>query len=193
MSKIILISPEQSVVNEISLVQAMMSTNEDVRFHLRKFRWSKEDYLDYLLEINPLFYPKISIHQFHDLQLNFPKIGLHYKEEDRDDFGKSTMPTSTSFHSQNDAFVLGNEFDYFFCSPVFQSLSKKDYLPTENWDITAWNNELRRKAVALGGISVETIIQAKELGFTNFAVLGNIWMSENPLKSFEEMHELCQK
>lgn len=193
MSKLILISPENSVVNEISLVQAMMRTNEDMRFHLRKFRWSKEDYLDYLLEINPLFYPRISIHQFHDLQLNFPKIGLHFKEEDRDEFIPSKGVTSTSFHAKMDAEKMGNEFDYFFCSPVFQSLSKKEYLPSENWDITTWNTELRVKAVALGGISLETIIQVKDLGFTNFAVLGSVWMNENPLKSFDEINEICQK
>lgn len=193
MSKLILISPENSVVNEISLVQAMMRTHEDMRFHLRKFRWSKEDYLDYLLEINPLFYPRISIHQFHDLQLNFPKIGLHFKEEDRDEFISSKGFISTSFHTKMDAEKLGNQFNYFFCSPLFQSLSKTQYLPSENWDITTWTTELRNKAVALGGISLETIIQAKELGFTNFAVLGSIWMSDNPLKSFEEMYEICQK
>jgi thiamine-phosphate pyrophosphorylase len=193
MSKLILISPENSVVNEISLVQAMMSTNEDMRFHLRKFRWSKEDYLGYLMELSPLFYDRVSIHQYHDLQLNFPKIGLHYRENERTEIVKNERPISTSFHNSADALNIGNEFDYFFCSPVFQSLSKKDYLPSENWEITAWNTELRRKALALGGISVETIIHAKELGFTNFAVLGSIWMSENPLKSFESIYEVCQK
>ncbi len=193
MSKLILISPEHSVANETSLVQEMLRFDENLRFHLRKVRWSKEDYLDYLLEINPLFYPRISIHEFHDLQLNFPKIGLHYKEIDREEFTPSNTLTSTSFHSQQDALASGKPFDYFFCSPVFQSISKKDYLPAENWDITAWDTELRSKAVALGGITENTIATAHELGFANFAILGSIWMSENPLKSFEKMYELCQK
>ncbi len=193
MSKLILISPENSVVNEISLVQEMMHQDENLRFHLRKVRWSKEDYFDYLMEINPLFYNRISIHQFHDLQLNFPKIGLHFKEADRDEFVKSTMPTSTSFHSQKDALEMGNEFDYFFCSPVFQSISKENYSSSENWNILDWEPELQKKAVALGGIRSNKINEAKELGFTTFAVLGNIWMNENPVKSFEEIYETCQK
>lgn len=193
MQKRILVSPENSVIHEISWVQEMLRMDENLRFHLRKVCWSKEDYSDYLLEINPLFYPRISIHEFHDLQLNFPKIGLHYKEIDREGFTPSKALTSTSFHAQQDALASGKPFDYFFCSPVFQSISKKDYLPAENWDITAWDTELRSKAVALGGITEETITQAKELGFTNFAILGGIWMSENPLKSFEKIYELCQK
>jgi thiamine-phosphate pyrophosphorylase len=191
--KFILISPENSVANEILLAQEMLRMHENLRFHLRKVNWSKEDYLDYLLEINPLFYPRISIHEFHDLQLNFPKIGLHFKEKDRDDFTKSHSLNSTSFHRKKDALESGNEFDYFFCSPVFQSLSKKNYSSNENWDIKDWDTELKFKAVALGGIDAEKIIQAEKLGFTNFALLGSIWLNKNPIDAFEELVKICQK
>jgi thiamine-phosphate pyrophosphorylase len=190
---LILISPEYSVANEIPLVQEMLRLDETLRFHLRKVNWSKEDYLEYLLEINPLFYPRISIHSFHDLQLNFPKIGLHYKEIDREGFVKSSSLNSTSFHSKMDALELGNEFDYFFCSPVFQSISKKNYSSDENWEINDWATELKAKAVALGGLNSKTIIDAQELGFTKFALLGSVWLNENPLDAFKEIFEICQK
>jgi thiamine-phosphate pyrophosphorylase len=193
MSKLILISSENAFANEIHLTEEMMELDKNLRFHLRKNRWSKEDYLEYLMEINPLFYPRISIHEFHDLQLNFPKIGLHSKEVDREDFVKSTSLNSTSFHSKRNALELGNEFDYFFCSPVFQSISKKNYSSDEKWDINNWETVLQNKAVALGGINSETIIAAKELGFTKFALLGNVWMSKNPLEAFKEILEICQK
>ena len=152
MSKLILISPEQSISNEILLVQEMLRLDESLRFHLRKINWSKEDYFEYLQEINPLFYPRISIHEFHDLHLNFPLIGLHYKETDREDFSKGKTQDSTSFHSKNAAIETGESFDYFFCSPVFQSISKKKYHSEENWDINNWKINLKKKAVALGGI-----------------------------------------
>ena len=193
MSQLILISTEHSFANEIPLVQEMLRMDETLRFHLRKTNWSKEDYFDYLMEINPLFYPRVSIHQFHDLQLNFPKIGLHFKEVDREDFMKCTSICSTSFHRQKDASETGVEFDYFFCSPVFQSISKQDYSSEENWDINNWEHVLQTKAVALGGIHTESILAAKELGFTKFGLLGGLWMQEDPLTSFKEIYELCQK
>lgn len=193
MSKLILLSEENSFTEEIQLVQEMLRLDNSFRFHVRKLGWTKEDYMDYLLEINPLFYPRISIHQFHDLQLNFPKIGLHYKQHERNDFFANVMPTSTSFHTQDEALMQGSKFDYFFCSPIFKSISKKNYQSTENWVISNWNDELKSKATALGGISENNLTEAKELGFANFAVLGSIWRSGNPLKSFEKIVELCQK
>ncbi len=171
----------------------MLLLDNKVRFHLRKINWSKADYFDYLQEINPLFYPQISIHQFHDLQLNFPTIGIHYKEEEREDYVKGTMQTSTSFHSQKNALELGEEFDYFFCSPIFQSISKKHYVSNENWDINNWEESIKKKAIALGGIDNSKIEKSKQLGFENFAVLGAVWMSKNPIKAFKEILEICQK
>ncbi len=193
MQKLILISPENSITEEIRWIQAMLELDENLRFHLRKPRWSKEDCLEYLLEISPLFYDRISIHQYHDLQLNFPKIGLHFKEKDREDFINSSAMTSTSFHSEIEAIELGIDYDYFFCSPVFPSISKKGYDTEVKWNINGWNEQLRKKAVALGGIDSKTILDAKELGFTTFAVLGSVWMSKNPFEAFKEMYEICQK
>jgi thiamine-phosphate pyrophosphorylase len=193
MSKLIVISPEYSVANEIPLVQEMLRLDENLRFHLRKINWSKEDYLEYLLEINPLFYPRISIHEFHDLQLNFPAIGLHYKELDREDYSEGKTHDSTSFHSKKNAFDSGDAFDYFFCSPIFQSISKKKYESDENWNINTWDENLKKKAVALGGVDASKVEKAKQLGFKNFAVLGAIWMDDNPLEAFKEIQKVCQK
>jgi thiamine-phosphate pyrophosphorylase len=193
MSKIILISPEHNVSNEILLVQEMLRLDDSLRFHLRKMNWSKTDYFEYLQEINPLFYSRISIHEFHDLQLNFPAIGLHYKEVDREDYVTGKTHDSTSFHSKKNALELGKEFDYFFCSPVFQSISKKNYHSDENWDINTWEESLRKKAVALGGIDASKIKKAKQLGFEKFAIFGTIWMSENPIQTFKEILNICQK
>ncbi len=193
MSKIILISPEHNVSNEILLVQEMLRLDDSLRFHMRKMNWSKTNYFEYLQEINPLFYSRISIHEFHDLQLNFPAIGLHYKEVDREDYVTGKTHDSTSFHSKKNALELGEEFDYFFCSSIFQSISKKNYVSSENWDIHNWEESVRKKAVALGGMDASKMENAKQMGFDNFAVLGAIWMTKNPLDAFKEIRELCQK
>ncbi len=171
----------------------MLRLDETLRFHLRKINWSKEAYFEYLQEINPLFYSRISIHDFHDLQLNFPSIGLHYKEARREEYYKGKTQDSTSFHSKKEAIEFGGDFNYFFCSPVFKSISKKNYVSNVNWDIHNWDGILKKKAVALGGIDASTIEKARLLGFENIAVLGTIWMNKNPLEAFNEIQKICQK
>ena len=185
MSKLIVISPEDSVPNEISLVQKMMGIDPNMRFHFRKLDWTQSQCQAYLNEINNEFHSRISLHQHHELVSEFEELTIHLKESHRDrNHGKST-----SFHSKIDMLNLHSDFEYFFCSPVFPSISKTGYTTDENWDINGCSLELKGKAVALGGMTADNMLEAEKMGFENFAFLGSIWQSENPINTFKTILE----
>lgn len=96
---------------------------------------------------------------------------------------------STSIHCISEYNELSTIYNRAFISPIYPSISKPGYASTMNW-----TEELTQKTtantalVALGGIKPTDIPAIKQMGFDDYALLGSIWLSENPLKTFE----LCQ-
>ncbi|MEJ6799079.1 MAG: thiamine phosphate synthase [Crocinitomicaceae bacterium] len=183
MSKIIIISPESHFPNETKLVQEMLELNTDFRFHLRKPNWTLVECERFLKEISTSFHSRISIHQHFELTDPFPEIQTHLPEKKRSE----RKGISTSFHTEKDMMYDWEKFDYFFCSPLFPSISKNGYSTDEKWDINDCSEEIKRKAVALGGMTAKSISEARKTGFQNFAFLGEIWLSENPIETFKEI------
>lgn len=91
------------------------------------------------------------------------------------------LVSSTGVHSMEELQELRG-FDTVLCSPVFNSISKSGYLTQENWLIP---NEYSAKTVALGGVEPLRFKHLKETGFSNAALLGYIWNSQEPLKQWK--------
>lgn len=85
----------------------------------------------------------------------------------------------------------------YFISPVFDSISKKEYKSKFNLEELQNSPLLRREdrgeAIALGGIDEDKILPCLELGFAGIAVCGAIWQSNNPLEKFKRLKALCQR
>ncbi len=179
---IILISPAENIENEISMVNEMLTFNSNFYYHLRKPESDIEVGRKYLKQIADENLKRVVIHQNYELMNEFNLKGVHLKS------GKiSETPlkiTSKSYHLGDE--IESENLEYFFCSPVFDSISKKDY-PAQEWNINDWNTEDKLKAVALGGINANNIKSAQEKGFENFAFLGAVWNSQNPINSFKEL------
>src|ERR1019366_1979318 len=100
------------------------------------------------------------------------------------------MHQSVSFHSLGEIKNVNPVFQYVFISPVFDCISKENY--KTKIDKTALKLFLQDKVnepeiIALGGINEETINQPMEIGFDGLAVLGAIWMSNNPIEKFNHL------
>ncbi len=96
---------------------------------------------------------------------------------------------STSVHCITEYNKLSTIYHRAFISPIYPSISKKGYTSSLNWaeELTQKTNA-NTTLVALGGIKPTDIPTIKEMGFDDYALLGSVWLSENPLKTFE----LCQ-
>ena len=189
---IIITSPDK-IVNETELLNQLFAQGLEI-LHLRKPSWAKPDFEALLKSINPEHKRKVVLHQFHELAAKYNVKGLHLREENRKQLSiselkelskelkRKNLTFSSSFHSIEDVVASGNVLDYVFLSPVFDSISKPDYVGSK-FNVQSLKRET--KIIALGGIDASNIHQTKELGFDGVAVLGAVWgESEKVLETF---------
>jgi len=185
---LILLSTPDDYPNEGALLNRMFEANHNLRFHLRKPASDIRECEQLLKSIDSAYHGNIVIHQHHELINDYALKGLHLTAAARTASGLTGVSIiSTSFHTLEEAQQEAGNFVYFFCSPVFPSISKAGYSGTENWDISAATDSFRKQAVALGGINSSKSEELKALGFRNQAVLGAVWQSPDPETALPEL------
>ncbi len=170
-------------------------------FHLRKPAASLAECSSFLEGIAPAFYPRIVVHQHPELIPEFGLMGWHLKEGERqklsplelanliNSYHQNKRTIGSSIHQKTSLKTLPPDLDYVLVSPVFPSISKQNYPPTEDWNIQKLN--FPYKLIALGGIGIDTLPQAKAKGFEEVAFLGAVWEDlENVLYNY---NLLCKK
>lgn len=161
--------------------------------HVRKPGISEEELRSWLSGFEDSCLRKMVLHQHHRLAASFSVKGIHLTEHlrskkkelvkyiERYKIGGFTV--SSSFHNPEKMKNEGSLFDYNFLSPVFTSISKDGY-EGQGFDV----KNLPFKTIALGGIKVEEICNAKELGYDGVAILGAVWQTENKQEAFTEIY-----
>ncbi len=163
--------------------------------HLRKPSWSKQQCVDLLHQINSNYHSRIMVHQYHDLAIDFSLQGIHLKEQQRtetqnlhqyvSEYQQKGFQVSTGFHDITKLEAhLSIGFNYTFLSPVYTSISKKNY-HGKNFCV----KHLDHKIIGLGGVTPNNIQQLKYKGFTGAAVLGSIWKNNQVCDVFLQVLE----
>lgn len=189
----IVISNPTEIVNEHQIIQALFEEGLEL-FHIRKPDASEEELRFYINAIDPKYHSKLVLHQQHRLIEEFQLERLHFTEKVRQtipkNFQKPVPFLSTSVHTIVDFNTLSERYDAAFLSPIYPSISKVDYKPTQNLlEQTKERTNWKTKLIALGGISAENIAATLTEGFDDVALLGSIWNSPNPIQNFKK----CQK
>jgi thiamine-phosphate pyrophosphorylase len=143
----------------------------------------------------------VILHSHYSLSAELGTGGIHLSSHVRNDPEvflqiKNQQPksVSTSFHSWGE--ILENEFpyQYVFISPVFDSISKEGYYANIYLDGAADTKKALAQQkkhcpaiVGLGGVDAGHIATLHQHGFEGAALLGAIWMAEDPVKAFEEV------
>ena len=179
--KIHVISNPSNVPNESILIKFLLDNGIET-FHLRKPNLSKDELRGILAKIPSHHYKKIIIHYHPSLAIEFNLKGAHFNK------GNISRYNDFIFESPNKSFEVGFSghnidevqkyvklLDYVFISPVFESISKTGYLGKFSEEELVKIASISEKVVALGGINKTSIKKAKEIGFKNVALLGNIW------------------
>ncbi|VXB19365.1 Thiamine phosphate synthase [Flavobacterium sp. 9AF] len=189
----IVISNPTEIVNEINIIHALFEESMEL-FHIRKPDASEEELRCYIAAIDSKYHSKLVLHQHYNLVAEFQLERLHFTEKVRqtisDTYQKPVPFLSTSVHTITDFNNLAESYDYAFIGPIYPSISKTDYKPSQNLlKQTKERNNWKTKWIALGGISAENIVATLTQGFDDVALLGTIWNSTNPIQNFKK----CQK
>lgn len=185
---IIVISPEDNVKDEIAWVNQLFDEGLAL-YHIRKPLFLGLDLIHYITAIDEQYWSRVVVHQYFDVAADLGINRFHLKEKDRLKHtfkGADNVTLSMSTHQIKEFNQLDAQFEYAFLSPFFESISKKGYGhgSTLLQDINLRENE-HTKLIALGGINEENINQVYP-NVDGVALLGTIWQSDNPLKTYKQ-------
>ncbi|WP_313115338.1 thiamine phosphate synthase [Aequorivita sediminis] len=192
---LIVIAPEVTISEETNTLNQLFEAGLAC-YHLRKPKMNLDEHIAYLNAIHPKFHNRIVVHLFHQLANEFHLKGVHFQEQARKTllknkttdyfkaFQANSLTISSSFHSPEDISNCTMDFDYHFLSPVFTSISKKEYTGRK-FDV----NNIDKTVIGLGGVSADNIKKIKALGYNGVGVLGGIWNTDNPVESFKKIKD----
>lgn len=181
---VIILSSPKDILNEHQILLPLFQHGLK-HFHLRKPDFSDLDYASYLSKIPFEYWSRIVLHYHHHLAEQLGLGGVHLKERDRkgktgsellemiQNFQLEGLRVSAAIHRLEELDFLGNVCDYALISPVFDSISKPNYLG--NPDLNVQQRKVKAKLFAMGGITKENAALALQKGFDGIAVLGYIW------------------
>lgn len=199
---LIVISPEREQFEESRHIEALFNEGLE-KLHLRKPYDDKKTCRQLLQSIPKRFHSRISLHQYHELAEEFSIGGIHLTEKSRKSliqqnklnkrmeyWKQKNYAISSSFHSLEDIKEESNGFDYVFLSPVFNSIAKKGYQGRQ-FNVSSLGSTTL--IIALGGMKANNISKAFNLGYKGVAVLGAVWKTEYPVKSFKQIQGVYSK
>ncbi|EOR94172.1 Thiamin-phosphate pyrophosphorylase [Arcticibacter svalbardensis MN12-7] len=191
--KLIVISNPTELAAEAKTINALFELGLKC-FHLRKPHGDINKLRDFLKQINPMYYPRIALHQYHELATELGIKRLHFTEQARQDTGTEMLEMyreqgyilSTSIHELSIVKSL-THFEYAFYGPVFNSLSKPGYqgVLAENFKL---EHSGSLKIIALGGITRLNITAIRDMNFDGAAFIGTIW--NDPKHAIENFNSL---
>lgn len=203
--KTIVLSAQKPVENEIDLVVNLFEEGMNT-FHLRKPHYPIKKMKSYLDKIPSEFHSRIVIHSHHKLGLKYNLKGIHLTTKDRKTTFKNWLmikklkrknpwlTVSTSFHSISELDKYNDLYDYVFLSPIFDSISKKDYQSGfKAYSLTSATQRSNYNVVALGGVDTPKISHAFNMGFWGCAFLGTVWTNDDPIAKFKELKATCKE
>jgi thiamine-phosphate pyrophosphorylase len=193
--QLVVISPEGDDPREHAVLGELFATGLE-RYHVRKPRASATELETWIQRVPVLWRPRLVLHQHHELVSEFGLGGRHWKDEPNapsSRMGRGLI--SRSCHDLPRLRTALGTYDSVFFGPVFASLSKPGYGPTNaqiGEDLstilhTRTAAERRTAVLAIGGISVDTAPRALALGFDGVAVLGAVWQAADPVGAFREL------
>ena len=184
----IVITAPFSIDNEIQIIRQLFEEGL-MLLHVRKPTYSENEKREFVKAIGLEYIDKMVFHNFSLENCSCPNLHISdWQNVDCNLFQEKNLSTAT--HSIEEFNQLSKEWKYAFLSPVFESISKEGY--GKNSPIletivnrTNFNTEL----VALGGLDESNIKTALDSGFDSVALLGSIWLNDNPIQKFKQ----CQK
>lgn len=175
--KIIVVTTPNFFTEEDKIITALFQEGLDI-LHLRKPEASAH-YSERLLSLIPeKFHKRIVTHDHFYLKEEFGLMGIHLNSRNPNVPENYSGHISCSCHSTEEVRIKKGDYDYVFMSPIFDSITKENYpskYTAEELRYAAKEGIIDKNVIALGGITVDNILQVKDFGFGGAAILGDLW------------------
>ncbi|WP_294295971.1 thiamine phosphate synthase [uncultured Chryseobacterium sp.] len=184
---IIIITPEQSVRNETEIINELFREGLDL-LHVRKPVMDATAMRNYIKCIDSCYHEQLVLHSHYILAEEFGTSRLHFKESERQDIPDHLFEeyiVSTSVHNIGCFNALDTRWEYALISPVFPSISKKGYgNGTKILESIRQRENDNSGLIALGGINQYNIDTVFSENVDGAALLGAVWESKEPVKTY---------
>ena len=175
--KLIVITTPTFFIEEDKILTTLFEEGLDY-LHLRKPDTAPM-FSERLLTLIPEQYRKrIVTHDHFYLKEEFNLMGIHLNHRNPNPPENYRGPISCSCHSLEEVKSRKSPCNYVFMSPIFDSISKQNYLSTysaEEIRQASKDGIIDKKVIALGGIDAGNIPLIKDYGFGGAAILGDLW------------------
>lgn len=177
--RILILSSPVYLQNEAEHIAHILNMRADIIFHFRRKSCFVQNE-DTIKQLSENFRERIVLHQNYEWAKKYTLKGIHLPQAEYihyDRWNTEYPVISSSFHTLEEIQKSANTLEYVFLSPVFPSISKKNYMPA----ITHQEIQLFLKhytqtpVIALGGCQPEYIPYVQDLGFQGIAFLGAVW------------------
>ena len=176
MNLIILTTPN-FLPDEAEALTALLSHGL-YRLHLRKPGCTEAELDALIQQLPPAYYPRISLHDHFPLQARYHLGGIHLNSRNPDVPAGFQGLVSRSCHTLEEAARYAPLTDYYFLSPIFDSISKQGYhagFTEQQLRRATEQGIINEKTIALGGVTADKLPYLASLGFGGAAFLGDIW------------------
>lgn len=174
--KLIIMTQPTYFVEEDKILSALFEEGLDM-LHINKPE-SEPLYAERLLTLLPKSsHSRISVHQHYYLKHEFDLRGIHIDNPEQmvpDGFSRHITRSTSQI---SDLKEMKKRCDYVMLHSLFNSLhdSVKASLDFAELNEAHRRGLIDRKVYALGGMSLESIQQAKDLGFGGVVICGDLW------------------
>lgn len=158
---------------EAAAIASLLTDGGYWRVHIRKPDASAEQIRALLQQIPAALYPRLSLHDHHEIAQQMGLGGVHLNSRNPHAPAGWGGLVSRSLHSPQE--IAAMDCDYAFLSPVYPSISKPGYKP--DFDIEQLRGVVDERVFALGGVTPEKFDELQSIGFGGAAMLGHVWQA----------------
>lgn len=169
---IIAITPEIFFEGEADKISQILRNGEADIVHIRKPGSNKNQVADLIENIPLELHCRLKLHDHFELLDNYDLGGIHLNSRNPFPHPKAKA-ISRSIHAIEEI-SEAKDFDYYFISPIFDSISKEGY--KSNFDLKELAEIIKdTRGIALGGVTPDKLPALMETGFYGAAMLGHFF------------------
>jgi thiamine-phosphate pyrophosphorylase len=204
--KLIVISNTNSTEDEVKVVTGLFEAGLET-FHIRKHKLSTRKMKEFIKAFPAHFHNRIIIHSHHKLAGKFKLKGIHLTKTHKKRKWRTwfilklikiknpeiIITTSYSTIGQILEKKQDYEYSYIFLSPIFDNFNSKFQGGFTEYSLKSALQKSDLKIIARGGVDINTIEKASEIGFNGLAFYSSIWKKKNPVEEFNSIVEKYQE